>query len=420
MPASPLNPDNYETAFIQIADVLRRYESIWRAQPFKDIEPVWSKAYPNLFTDLLSLSDQALATLEKEDQLHAYMQAYLPELDAINTWTISTLQTAPPPMEKFADVGINGRKITQICGFSAVITEHLKQAKQHADSPTEPHKNHIIDWCSGKGHLAKQLHYLTGRPVSCLEYNAELCHKGQQAVEKLKYPISFIQHNVLENLPAIDSLKSTTLYTALHACGDLHLSLIKTAMAQRVQSLAWSPCCYHLTQRKVFEPQSQLGQQYDFQLRPQDLRLAVSQLVTGGNRAKKLRRQELLWRTAFDLWHRSLTGIDTYRPTPSVQKRWLSGSFETFCQFMAAQIGVIIPESLTIDIDLLLEQARQKLRRIERVEKAKLAFRSAMELYLILDQVLYLQEHNYRCDLRIFCPAHVTPRNIAILASQSC
>jgi hypothetical protein len=145
------------------------------------------------------------------------------------------------------------------------------------------------------------------------------------------------------------------------------------------------------------------------------LRLAVLQTVTGGNRVKRLREQELLWRIGFDLLQRQNSDDPHYRHTPSINKKWLSGSFEDFCHHQAQSQHIELPESFSSAA--VLAEATGKYHRIIRLEKARLAFRKALEYWLLLDRVLYLQEQGYQVELMQFCEAQVSPRNALIVGS---
>lgn len=412
-----LNHNTFTEAFQVVAQLLRQYEPIWRTHPFIDDDIAWRSSYPNLYQSLLNLSDAQLASLESEDKLQQFLADYLPGLRQLNQWRVSANEAPVLPMEKFADLGIGGRKVTQICGFASVVGQALEYLHKAESPPCILQDAHIIDWCAGKGHLAKQLHYCSKLPVTCLEYSEQLCHQGHNSAQKLNYPITFIHHDVLTTLPRESNNQHAILYSALHACGDLHLAMLHTAIQNNIKHIAWSPCCYHLTHKKQYEPLSAQGQQFDFNLTPTVLRLAVSQLVTGGQRIKRLRQQELLWRIGFDLLHRSLTGINQYRPMRSIPKQWLSGTFEAYCQHAAQTIDLSLPSSLPTAH--LLQQAAKKLRRIARLEKAKLGFRQALEYYLVLDQILFTTEKGYDLTVKTFCQPSVTPRNIMINAAKT-
>jgi hypothetical protein len=53
---------------------------------------------------------------------------------------------------------------------------------------------------------------------------------------------------------------------------------------------------------------------------------------------------------------------------------------------------------------------------IRRLEKAQLAFRRPLELWLLLDRALFLQELGYEVELKRFCRKRDSGRNTVILA----
>lgn len=404
MQPSYLCRDNYHLAFIELSELLLRYEHLWRCRPFIDDGVAWQNEYPQLYQALMSVDDLTLDSLGDEASLIELVTGLLPEAEALRRWQVAPYEGVVEPMAKFADVGIPGRKIEQITRFAAVFKQHVSGNEAY-----------ILDWCSGKGHLAKQLHFVTGAQVTCLEYNGQLCQSGEREARKLDYPIRFVEQNVLQPIEP-SALNDAKVHTALHACGDLHLAMMACAVENDAEHLVLSPCCYHLTEQAVYQKLSTQAKACTLELDPKDLRLAVSQMVTAGERVRRLRKQELTWRIGFDLLQRRITGKDQYRPTESIQKKWMSGSFTEFCHLMAERIGLSLPDE--IEQEELLTQAQVKYARITRAEKARLAFRPAMELYLVLDRVLYLQQQGYEVTLKTFVDAKVTPRNIMIIASR--
>ena len=83
---------------------------------------------------------------------------------------------------------------------------------------------------------------------------------------------------------------------------------------------------------------------------------------------------------------------------------------------MAQQVQLVLPQQ--VDTQVLLDEARVKHQKILRLEKVRLAFRKAMEYWLLLDRVLYLQECGYEVVIKTFCDETVTPRNALILATE--
>ncbi len=401
MLSSSLSSLNYQDAFNGIDCLLVQFQPIWRESPFTQDHPSWLSDHGELADALQNLSDDELEELEDESNLIAWTQNFLPELALLERWQIAPGQAPLLSAPKFSDVGIPGRKLTQIMSFTSAVTA--------GKSPAGP----IIDWCSGKGHLARQLHFASRQRVLALEYDPKLCEQGTLLNQQQQADVSLIKQDVLDPALSLDNSK-VSLHTALHACGDLHKAMLSHACRHHAPQIALSPCCYHLTKEPHYQALSRAGQNSELTLTRSQLRLAVMETVTGGERVKRLRQQELLWRTGYDLLQRQLTGCDRYQPTPSINKAQLSGTFEDYCIKMAHWQQLSLPGE--VDFQDILHRAGQKLARIQRLEKARLGFRKALEWWLLLDRVLYLEEQGYRVEMSQFCERGITPRNTLIQA----
>ena len=397
-------PDNFTVAFDQFDQLLGRHQALWRESPFLLDTLSWQADFPELHQALLDLTDTHLNELNDEALLIRWVARFVPELAEVAAWQIKADNAEQIAMAKFADVGIPGRKKSQIVGFASAL-------KGFARSDCGA----VVDWCSGKGFLARQIHQVMASPVTCMEYNGALCQSGSDYCQKHDLDVNFVEQDVLGEI-APELLANADIHTALHACGDLHRRMLQTAVVSQVSTIACSPCCYHLTGQEHYQAFSRQGQGSLLQLDKKDLMLAVLHTVTAGDRVKRLRQVELLWRVAFDLLRREVTGCDHYQTMPSVNKQWFSGDFADFCHHLAELRSVALPSSF--DSEHYLALARDKLARIFRLEKARGAFRRAMEYWLLLDRALYLQEQGYQVALKTFCDVSVTPRNAILMAGR--
>ncbi len=134
--------------------------------------------------------------------------------------------------------------------------------------------------------------------------------------------------------------KPTQHAVALHACGDLHVRLMQYGSENGIAAMTISPCCYHLIQSEQYQPMSTQGRASSLSLSKQELRIPLQQTVTGGERVRRHRQQEMVFRLGFDLITRQVLGMEEYQPVPSVRKSQLSEGFEPLCRWAADQKGI--------------------------------------------------------------------------------
>lgn len=381
--------------FAQVAAVLHRYQRDWQLQPMA------LAALP--FTDelnqlLQSLSLPELALLEQDPERQRQCFApFFPDLFALPDSLQAPQPDELPQWPFWLTNGIGGRKLTQI--------QHFCQQLERSELP-------VLEWCAGKGHLGRLL-AAQDRPVTSIEWQAALCLEGSALAKQLQLPQRFICADVLS--PAgLAVLQPQQQVVALHACGDLHLQLLKQASAVGCAALQLAPCCYHLIADSHYQPLSALAQQHDLQLSRQDLKLAVQAQVTGGERVARLRQTEVSWRLAYQLLRAKLTGNTRYQPLPSLPKHWFSGDIASFIAYAAELQQLRLPAVL--DYTALLARAAEAYLQLQRVDAVRHLFRRPLELYLVLDRALFLQQQGYQVQLSVFCDYQITPRNFLLRA----
>lgn len=393
-------------AFEDLSDLLVRYKALWTESAFVQNELSWRAEHPRLYHKLLALSEGELLRLEHEDTLHAALESHLPQLkSALSHFIVRPTRPCWEATEGVA-LGLQWRKMAQLEGFvSALLDGQMLSSRP----------SRVVDWCSGRGHLARAIRSVGGAQLLCLERQVDL------------HPVDppeglvFLAHDVLQPLePA--ALQQAHLHTALHACGDLHLSMLRQTAEAGVKAIACSPCCYHFTAEKLYRGLSQAAQHVDLSPSRDELRLATAETSTANALERKLRRRELLWRVAFDLQLRQLRGIDAYSRTPSVKKSLLKADFNTFAQALLQALEKrgrrdfdYPPLSQAAETELM-RRAQAKLATVLRLEKAQLVFRQALERWLLLDRALYLKERGYLVEIQKFCTKQHSARNHLVLA----
>lgn len=392
--------------FAALTELLREHEQLWRPSPFVHPTPAWCDAHPVLNAACLALTDEALVALEND---HLHLQrwqqerlaglAVLPKLIALPFATLAPAEPAPRPLCSHWSVDIPGRKWQQIAAFTAHTPEH---------------QGCVVDWCSGKSHLGRTIAALRHQTLTAIERDAQLCKDGIARARQMQVDAHFICIDVLKE-PV--SFPSSAQVLALHACGDLHRTLLQQLCEQNVDAVALAPCCYHLWLETHYSAQSQTAKNAGLELDRNSVQLAVQEAVTSTPRERKQTRVLSAWRLGFDTLQRELRGIDEYLTTPSLPASMANGNMEAFCRRIADHKNILIPEN--IDWRHYQQLGEQRLHRARRLQLVRHGFRRALEMWLALDLALFLEESGYYVNMTEFCMRELTPRNILITGKRS-
>lgn len=394
-----LNSPELSQQFIQLSQVLQSYQAYWRLTPFTCHQLPWSDA--KLQQVLMALSDHEVSLIDQSSQLqHDHFSQLFPQLFSLPKIIAANKPQTLKPLPFWLTNGVNGRKLAQI--------EALCQHWADSNSP-------VVEWCAGKGHLGRMLAYRFTQPVTSIEWQASLCQQGAVLAKQFGLPQNFIQADVLK-LEAAAILQPKQHVVALHACGQLHISMLQQAVAAGCEHIQLVPCCYHLIHHECYQPLSALGQQQDLGLDKQQLKLVVQGQVTAGERIERLRNTEVHWRLAYELLRQEHNNDKEYRPLASVAKQLFSGDFSDFANWAAQQHQWQLPANVDWAFYLKVGAKRQQL--INRIELVRHLFRRPLELWLLLDKMLFLQQYGYQVQAGQFCDYQQTPRNLLLTARK--
>lgn len=381
---------------------LKQHETFWRPVPFRQPSPGWLLDYPELSEWLVSLPDEACDDgHDNPAEFAARASRFLsglalwPELVQLPRLT-GEQPAGETTLPETRAVDMPGRKRLQAGAFTAAAS---------------PLNGPVLDWCCGKGHLARTLAGQGATPVTGFEWDAALVADGNRLADHYRDPVTIRQQDVMA-----EDLRWPAGYqgVALHACGDLHRQWLVRGTEAGAPRLVLSPCCYQRTRASVHQPLS------DFVAHRQDrlvvdtgaLKLAVQETVTAPARERRQGAKVRAWRLGFDALQRELRGVDEYLPVPS-HPGWLNKEdFEAFGRWAADKKGLVLPGS--VDWRHWLAEGERLWQQVRRLELLRHVFRRPLELWLVLDYALFLQEQGYRVRLGTFCPRSMTPRNILL------
>jgi hypothetical protein len=385
-----------------VNDWLARHEPLWRPIPFMEPAPSWCRDYPELASWLEALDDRDCEYWQENLAEFSQQAAhFVPGLADYSELIAVPVLAAPESSHAAAlaevdAVDMPGRKREQAGAFAASI---------------RPLAEPILDWCCGKGHLARTLAGQGASSVLGFEWNPELVVDGNRLAQHYGDPVTLRQQDVMaEGLAWPGQVHGV----ALHACGDLHRQLIRCGSEEQAPRLSFSPCCYHLTEHENYPLMSEHAQYHAgaLSIDRNGLRLAVQETVTAPARVREQTRQVSVWRLGFDALQRELRGVDCYLPVPSHPARLNTGDFRTFCAWAADKKRLALP--LTIDWQHWLAEGERRFRQVRRHELLRHLFRRPLELWLVFDYAVFLEERGYRVRLGTFCDRSLTPRNLLL------
>jgi len=406
---SPLSGDALRERFLALDAFLLTQQSIWRENPFIKPQLLWETDFPELASWLRARRLVDADACHVEPNTVAAPQPYsdwaqqAAQLSRIGSFIPADVKDRPLRMRS----GIAERKWQQIEAFAGAVHGGTRQTFSQAQ--------HWLDWCAGKGHLGRYLAWPTAN-LECLEFNPKLISSGQTISAKY---LAHAQHTLCDVMSAdsIAPLQHADVVVALHTCGDLHTHLVQQVSLQQATALALVPCCYNRMQTELYRPLSRQGQASQLQLNRDDLGLPLMATVTATTRERRLRDQSMAWRLAFDILQRELRGVDDYLPTPSLSAVWFNKPFAQWCRDLAAlkNLAAVSEQNW----QALEAQGWQRLAQVRNLELVRGLFRRPLELWLVLDQALFLQEQGFSVELGEFCAPELTPRNLLLLAQRS-
>ncbi|MCL1048384.1 SAM-dependent methyltransferase [Shewanella abyssi] len=416
---------DFSVELSRIDKLLQQSRSLWQNRSFACTDLPWKDDFPQLANIVWQLNDNDLDIIDAS-QSHL-VDTLLPALknDLANNhqdWELSLL--APnggnPANDKQQTLAAAEASLSLAGGITAAeqphFSAHIKGRKwqqitdfvEHLPDTSLP----VLEWCAGKGHLGRLIAKATGRSVVSLEWQQSLCTAGQQFADKWQLPQRFVCGDAFAGQDEL--LTQQQLAVALHACGDLHVTLLKHAADAGTQQVLISPCCYHLIQAQHYQPLSMAAKTSDLLLSRADLQLPLQQSMVAGAKQGQYRLQEMAWRLGFDSLQREMRQVDEYLPIPSIKQSQLNGEFNTFCHWAADSKKVPLIDSIDWAHYRAIGGERQRLTR--RIDLVAHLFRALLEKWLLLDRVCFLEERGYQVRLSEFCANSITPRNALISA----
>ena len=397
MPPPPVT-DN-ASRFARLTTLLCDAQPLWRPVPYREPRPAWCARLPQLTEELLGLDAPAVEALAGDDRhLVGWLAQRLPELAGLPDLVTLPASPALPLRDpgRHFDWAIPGRKRQQIEAFAAAV-----------GPPAAP----LIDCCAGKGHLGRFFAAQWSVDVDSIDIDAALVDAGARLARRARQNGQRLAAGDVLADDLADRLAGRHV-VALHACGDLHRRLVGAAAGSGAAAIDLSPCCYQRTQTS---PLPAFCGPTALALGRDDLRLAVTGSATEAPRQTRRRRRENAWKLGF-MSLLSAPGDFVYRPLQPIPTTWLNEDFAGFCGLLATREAIPLPPAPAWQAAAAAGQARWHA--AERLTLLRLGFRRAIEVWLALDMLLYLEAAGWSACLSEFCAPALTPRNLLLSARR--
>lgn len=285
----------------------------------------------------------------------------------------------------------------------------------------------IVDIGGGIGLLAQTLTKHYGHCVESLDMDPVLQQTGEARSLKLaKDSLNKVKYRhikVEENNPLfLDALEENSLSVGLHTCGPLANSQIRASGSKKISGIINFGCCYQkLENIPSAENISQFAQNLDSPLVM--TRFALTLACRAHRKMNEidydLKLKVKFYRYAIHMLlhdhygHRKLATLGNSNP------KLYDQSFGVYAHEQLSRISEEPKHTLEeLDQYFQSENVQNLIWNMLAAGLIRNALGRVMELYLLLDRVLYLEEQGYDVELLQFFDEETSPRNLGIVARR--
>ena len=379
---------------------------LWRPRPFAEHRVAWEDDFPEVSDWLRSRSEAEVEELERSARSgEGSTEVGTPLPTELASWFAEASALCNVPQaEPYSSIRGAG-------SFVRVRARKLAQARALAAHllPVVPASSRVIDWCGGRGALARVL-ACNGLHPCVVDRQPQLLEAVARDARSDGSSIETAQCDVTRSPVPVHV--ETKAIVGLHACGRLGTELFEVRRRECVPVALLAPCCPHrLVEYGPYRGRSAAGRSSGVVLDDSALRLSTAMLHVADSRTRRARANELRLRQGLDLALRRATGTDAYTPVGVLPRGTHRLPMQTFVEREFERRG------LHCDIaswDELEREAMQRVHISRALGIVRALFQRPIELWTILDHVIAERERGARVRWFQFCDAATTPRNIAI------
>lgn len=383
---------DYEKRFCQIRDFLKDHQYLHRLEMMNRYPENLELPYHQWVKDIENFDYKSLLALERDyDTSHIFDEGLINFIDQCKSLSnIPYVQTEEIKLQSNLKRKLTPKKVHEI-----------QRIKSYIANFKSDHKT-IIDIGSGAGHLSCALVYDQNKHAYCIDMNERFQKQGQKKIDywlpELKDKMTFVCQKINKNLfyPAqLD--QDSSLVIGLHSCGALSSQIIQSLPRHLINF----GCCYHkLTDEYNL---SQIAKQNPISFTGHALTLAAKCLGTQSIQdiENKFLVKHFRYPVHFfciDHLHAAPESLGNAKPV-DYQGTFLN-YLEKYCpQFKNFKISLKEKET---NYYFKAGSLRALLGRL-------------IELYIVLDRVIFLQENGLDAKVYQFFTPSISPRNLGIV-----
>lgn len=400
-------------------DFLLETKSIWEYEvmdyypnSLEHFNPEWLKILADLSIEKLHLIESKRVIPEI---IGSGLDLFIDKLIKLSTIPKANIP-AIKALEDWAYIDVKAKKKHEIERLGPFIEDLTKKYQLE----------NMIDIGGGVGHLARITAYYFGIDVTTLDMDKHFQKIGENRAKKYRLPQSAHRLNFLNlkfgdhegNIELKKYFKKRTLTCGLHTCGPLAISLIETHQECQGKILLNFGCCYHKLAKDNKFPFSKYYQNH-FNLNYTLYAYTLATRAHGKTTLEefKLKAQVKNYRQGLHLLLVKKFNIHNLLNVGEVHTREYELPFGHYAINKLKDLE--IPHQLTeSEIEEFYQsfEIQNELKKMLAANIIRWLVGRCLEVYLLIDRVLYLEDLNHEAELFEFFDENISPRNLGILA----
>lgn len=391
---------NIEKRFIQIKSFLEAHIKLVNSEPLE--------LYPDHLFGNYKLLVQELKTLKKYELLEIENQQ-IPQRKISSS--LSKFLTECWGLYPIPQVHIN--KNYPLFSKRKVSIKKQHEIERLASFIIDQKPNTILDIGSGAGLLSMQISNQLNCQCTLIDQSSDFQAKGKQIIKRWH---SHLGHNIKYINKFFDKNYSNEhgpnqFIIGLHTCGNLSNELINYHLNFSTSKLVNIPCCYH----KLNNSQINLSKfarnnsPLNFSKYAKDMAAKSYKELSLRDFEHKLKVKN--YRYALHLF-RYENGDDQFTSLGKTQQKDYGLSFSEYTKKYSPDLNSI--SNLQLESFINSNKTKEQVLELICLGILRNQLGRLVELYIVLDRVLYLQEANKEVQLHTIFDRNLSPRNLLI------